>query len=127
MRKSPAPLIAAAVSGALSVVLAFALSTAHAGSSRAMEATVRLGAVAHAFFESAAQRSSDRLEVAADSPSKASQPTFAAAPTALPPAPTVLAIAAACISGSVRETPPATSGGRAAPRAFRARGPPRQS
>ncbi len=125
MRKSPAPLIAAAVSGALSVVLAFSLSATHAGSSRAMEATVRLGAVAHAYFDAAASKGSDRLEVAPAGASKGTPPAVAVAPPALPAAATLPEIAAAFVSGSLVATAVDTPEGRPAPRAHRARGPPR--
>lgn len=124
MRKSLAPLIAAALSGALTVVVAMALTAANASSTGAMEATARLGVVAQAFFEGAASKGSDRLEIAPIAAKKSTQPAVATVTPALPAPAPLPVVAAAQESGWLLETTPAMPLGRAAPRVLRARGPP---
>lgn len=124
MRKSLAPLIAAALSGALTVVVAMALTAANASSTGAMEATARLGVVAQAFLEGAASKGSDRLEVAPVGAKRAAQAAVADVSPALPAPATVLEVADSCFFGWLSEPTPARLVARAAPLVRRARGPP---
>jgi hypothetical protein len=125
MRSSPAIRIAAALSGALTIVVAIALGAGHASSSHASAATVRLVSVAHALVEKASSAGVDRIEAAPAQVSNAAQPSSAADAPALPWLPDLHAVAEAGESGSLELPSPVASHARTTSRVHAARGPPR--